>query len=173
MHQRHLPKDTDTPCTRMTSHFISDPTPARRRAGLTAGDGPDDKQRFGAGGNRLRQWCVGRFVRNVFPTRKEAQKRPALLRQMIANCPAQHRIARFDRVHNRPNRYRSAYCELNFASHVRQGTKMRWQHHAYRSRCHAIVWTSTDNTAGRSRTMGFHVSPASAEQYTWPPVVPK
>jgi hypothetical protein len=25
------------------------------------------------------------------------------------------------------------------------------------------VWTSTDNTAGRSRTIGAHVSPASGE----------
>src|ERR1700741_3319337 len=38
---------------------------------------------------------------------------------------------------------------------------------------HDNVWTSTDSTAGRSRTIGFQLSPASAEQYTWPPVVPK
>jgi hypothetical protein len=38
---------------------------------------------------------------------------------------------------------------------------------------HPIVCTSTLNTAGRSRTIGFQLSPASAEAYTWPPVVPK
>jgi hypothetical protein len=37
----------------------------------------------------------------------------------------------------------------------------------------AIVCTSTLSTAGKSRTIGFQLSPASFEQYTWPPVVPK
>ncbi len=35
------------------------------------------------------------------------------------------------------------------------------------------VCTSTLSTAGKSRTIGFQLSPASAEQYTWPPLVPK
>ena len=35
------------------------------------------------------------------------------------------------------------------------------------------VWTSTESTAGRSRTMGAQLSPASADKYTCPPVVPK
>lgn len=38
---------------------------------------------------------------------------------------------------------------------------------------HFRVCTSTERTAGRSRTIGIHESPASGEQYTWPPVVPK
>jgi len=38
---------------------------------------------------------------------------------------------------------------------------------------HPSVCTSTDSTAGRSRTIGAHESPASFEQYTCPPVVPK
>src|SRR5438128_2289262 len=38
---------------------------------------------------------------------------------------------------------------------------------------HPSVCTSTESTAGRSRTIGFQLSPASAEAYTWPPVVPK
>jgi hypothetical protein len=41
------------------------------------------------------------------------------------------------------------------------------------TQAYASVCTSTLNTAGRSRTIGFQLSPASAEQYTWPPVVPK
>ena len=35
------------------------------------------------------------------------------------------------------------------------------------------VWTSTDSTGGRSRTIGDQVSPESGEAYTCPPVVPK
>ena len=38
---------------------------------------------------------------------------------------------------------------------------------------HGSVWTSTERTAGRSRTAALHVSPASADAYTCPPVVPK
>ena len=38
---------------------------------------------------------------------------------------------------------------------------------------HGKACTSTERTAGRSRTMGFQESPASEEAYTWPPVVPK
>ena len=38
---------------------------------------------------------------------------------------------------------------------------------------HGSVWTSTETTAGRSRTMGAQLSPALADTYTCPPVVPK
>ena len=38
---------------------------------------------------------------------------------------------------------------------------------------YASVCTSTLSTAGRSRTIGFQLSPASADAYTCPPVVPK
>ena len=43
------------------------------------------------------------------------------------------------------------------------------QHDAY----HESVCTSTESTAGRSRTMGAQLSPESVEAYTCPPVVPK
>src|SRR5206468_3694669 len=38
---------------------------------------------------------------------------------------------------------------------------------------HASVCTSTDITAGKSRTIGFQLSPVSADAYTCPPDVPK
>src|ERR1700730_818471 len=38
---------------------------------------------------------------------------------------------------------------------------------------HARVCTSTESTPGRSRTIGDQLSPASAEAYTCPPLVPK
>ena len=58
---------------------------------------------------------------------------------------------------------------VNFAFEPRQRPQMRRQHDPD----HHSVWTSTESTAGRSRTIGAHVSPASADAYTWPPVVPK
>jgi hypothetical protein len=38
---------------------------------------------------------------------------------------------------------------------------------------HTKVCTSTDTTAGKSLTIASQLSPASAEAYTCPPVVPK
>ena len=55
------------------------------------------------------------------------------------------------------------------SAHVRERAEMLRQYDAN----HASVCTSTESTAGRSRTIGFQLSPASAETYTWPPVVPK
>ena len=59
--------------------------------------------------------------------------------------------------------------ELHLAVDVRQRAQMRREHDSD----HGSVWTSTDRTAGRSRTMGAQLSPASADAYTCPPVVPK
>src|SRR6266852_7164541 len=46
-------------------------------------------------------------------------------------------------------------------------------HRDHGSMSQASVCTSTDSTAGRSRTIGAQLSPASADAYTCPPVVPK
>ena len=59
--------------------------------------------------------------------------------------------------------------KLDLAADVRQRPQMGREHDAD----HGSVWTSTDSTAGRSRTMGAQLSPESAEAYTCPPVVPK
>src|SRR6516225_4024735 len=105
----------------------------------------------------------------IFRARKETQEGSSLTCDMVADRAPQHRVACFDRVDDRADRDRAVHFKLNLAVHVRKRAQVRRQHYANRTRLHAIVWTSTDNTAGRSRTMGLHVSPASAEQYTWPP----
>src|SRR5437016_6288178 len=47
-------------------------------------------------------------------------------------------------------------------------------HESLLLRCaHASVCTSTESTPGRSRTIGDQLSPALAEAYTCPPLVPK
>jgi hypothetical protein len=48
---------------------------------------------------------------------------------------------------------------LYFTINVGEGTQMRRKNNAH----HGNVWASTESTAGRSRTIGFHLSPASAE----------
>ena len=40
-------------------------------------------------------------------------------------------------------------------------------------RSHGSVWTSTEDTLGKYSAIASHVSPASADAYTCPPVVPK
>ena len=49
--------------------------------------------------------------------------------------------------------------ELDFAGDLREGAQVRRELHPD----HRRVWTSTERTAGRSRTIGAQESPASAE----------
>ena len=88
---------------------------------------------------------------------------------VVADRPAQHRIAGLERVEDRALRDRTLDVELHLAVDARQRPQMRRKHDSD----HGSVWTSTESTAGRSRTMGAQVSPASADAYTCPPVVPK
>ena len=78
---------------------------------------------------------------------------------MIAYCPSQHRIFRFKNIQQRPLSWHSAKLKFYFTINVGEGTQMRRKNNAH----HGNVWASTESTAGRSRTIGFHLSPASAE----------
>ena len=73
--------------------------------------------------------------------------------------PQQHRIAGLERVEDRALRDRAVDVELHFAVDVRQGSQMIREDDAD----HGSVCTSTDSTAGRSRTIGVQLSPPSGE----------
>src|SRR6266851_1438984 len=88
---------------------------------------------------------------------------------MIADGAAQHGILGLKGVEHRALRDRTLDAELHLAANVSQRPQMSGEYDAN----HGNVWTSTESTAGRSRTMGVQLSPALAEAYTWPPVVPK
>jgi len=120
---------------------------------------PDDQQRFRSGSHRVRKCRVRRLVRKIFFAGKEAQKRPPLLRHLIPNGPAQHRVTSLKRVEHRALRDRAVDLKLNLVTDVRQRTQMLRQYDAD----HGSVCTSTDSTAGKSRTIGAQLSPASAE----------
>src|SRR6266699_1367914 len=123
----------------------------------------DNEKLLCAGGNQLRQWRVRRVVRQVPRAREEAQERPALRRDMVADRPAQHRIPCLERVEDRRAReWMAADIERDLASDLRQRLPVRRQHDAD----HGSVCASTDNTAGRSRTMGAQLSPPAADPYT-------
>lgn len=78
---------------------------------------------------------------------------------MITYCPSQHRIFGFNSVQHRALSDRSVGLNFDFAIDVRERPQMRRKNNAY----HGNVCTSTESTAGKSRTMGFHLSPASAD----------
>ena len=84
-----------------------------------------------------------------------------LLTVGLTSLSAQQTAAAEELAHTR--------TEFHFTANARQRPQVRRKDDAN----HASVWTSTESTAGRSRTMGDQVSPASAEAYTCPPVVPK
>src|ERR1700730_16187169 len=108
-------------------------------------------------------------MRQILLAGEEPHERSALLRDVVADRPAQHRIAGLERVEDRALRGPAPDLGLHLAADLRQRPQMLREHHSD----HGSVWTSTDTTAGRSRTMGAQLSPASADAYTCPPVVPK
>ena len=124
----------------------------------------------------LWHWGVRRIEGMVFCAREEAQEWSALKRHMVANRSAQHWVACLERVEDRSLCNGTADMKLNFAVDMRERSQMIRKHDAdCRSVLlyHGSVWTSTDSTGGRSRTIGDQLSPASAEAYTCPPLVPK
>src|SRR5574341_934182 len=148
----------------------------RRREGmrartprLAAGNGPYHKKGLRPRRDPVGQRGVRRLMGQILLAGEEPQERSALLRDVVADRPAQHRIAGLERVEDRALRGRTLDVELHLASHAGQHPQMKWKQHSD----HGSVWTSTDTTAGRSRTMGAQLSPASADTYTCPPVVPK
>jgi Raf kinase inhibitor-like YbhB/YbcL family protein len=78
---------------------------------------------------------------------------------MTADGPAQHRVAGLQRVQHRPLGHRAGDVEVHLAVDAGEGPQVRGEHDPD----HGSVWTSTDRTAGRSRTIGAQLSPESAE----------
>ena len=146
------------------------PAHPRRRAGLAVlapGDGPYNEERLFPRRDRVGEQSPRLLMGKVLPAGKEPQKRTALPSLVIADRPAQHRIARFQSLQNRPRRHRTLHRKLHLIANSCQRPQMGGQcdsdHHGDRHWDHGSVWTSTDSTGGRSRTMGVQVSPLSGE----------
>jgi len=136
---------------------------------LATGYSPYDQKGLGPGRDRFGQWGVRRLMGQILLAGEEPQERSALLGDLVAYRSAQHRIASLERVEDRALRHLTFDLELYLAADVRQRPQMIRKHHSD----HGNVWTSTDSTGGRYRAIGFQASPASADAYTCPPVVPK
>src|SRR5256885_3641988 len=134
-----------------------------------SGNRPDHEKRLRPRSHGFRQWGIGRVVGQIPLAREEAQERPSLLGDVVADRAPQHGIARLERIQHGCARDSARDIERHLAFDLRQRAQVRRQHYPD----HASVWTSTDSTAGRSRTMGAQLSPPSGDAYTCPPVVPK
>jgi len=124
-----------------------------------AGDGPYDQKGLRAGPDGFGQRGIRRFMGQIFGACEEPQERSAFVSDVVADRPAQHRIRRLERVEDRALRDRTPNVQLDLALDMRQRPQVRRKHDSD----HGSVWTSTDSTAGRSRTMGAQLSPASAD----------
>src|SRR6267142_212820 len=130
--------------------------PRGSRNKLSAGDGSDDDQGLGAACDGGWHRFVGGIVREIFLAREEAQERAPLPRSVVADGAAQHGMTRLERIQDRVDGDGSLDLERHLAVDVRELAQMSRQRNAD----HGSVWTSTESTAGRSRTMGFQLSPA-------------
>jgi len=126
---------------------------------LSPRDRTENEKYLFSRGDFCRQRQIGRFERKVLPAHKESQKGAALLRDMIADGPPQHRVTRLERVEDGTRRNGTLDGNLNFGARLRQPLQVIWKHDTYQG----SVWTSTENTAGRSRTMALQLSPPSGD----------
>ena len=78
---------------------------------------------------------------------------------VIANRSSQRGVAHLESVDHGPLRHSPFDVEHDLTVNSSERPEMVGKHDAN----HDNVWTSTDNTDGRSRTIGVHESPESAE----------
>jgi len=133
------------------------------------GHGAHNHERLFAFHDSIGQRDIRRLMRQIQPTREEPDEGPALVSDVIADRSAQHWILGFQGIQDRAQYRWTLNLQLDLFADVRQSSQMMWKFDSD----HGRVWTSTDSTAGRSRTIGAQLSPALAEAYTCPPVVPK
>ena len=94
---------------------------------------------------------------------------------LVADGAAQHRVPGLQRVEHRALGDLAGDLEFHLTVDAGQRPQVCGQRHPDHVSApgHGSVCTSTESTAGRSRTIGSQLSPESAEAYTCPPVVPK
>lgn len=142
--------------------FGSIPTNGMDNSGLpalTACDCSNNQKRFAPVHHRIGQGRVRRLVGEVLLACEKPQEGAAFFSDVVANRAAQHRIARFKRGEYCALGTQSLTLEFRFTFKVRQCPEMVRKHNPD----HRNVCTSTESTAGRSRTIGAQLSPESAD----------
>ena len=95
----------------------------------------------------------------IFLAGKEAQEGTAVLGIVVADGSAEHGVAGFEGVEDRAQCRLALDFELHLAVDLGEGAEMLRE----KDSDHDNVWTSTERTGGRSRTMGAQVSPELEE----------
>ena len=121
-----------------------------------------EEERLVTLGDPVRQWRVRLLVGQVLLAGVEPHERPALGRGPVPDGAQQHRELRLDGVEHRPLGHCTGHVHPDLALHLGHRPQVRRQHHPHRV-AHGSVCTSTDRTAGRSRTIGVHESPESLD----------
>jgi len=124
---------------------------------LTSCYRPYDHEGLRARSDRVGQPFIRRLMGEILIAGEEPHERPPALRSVIADRAAQHRIPDLEGVEDRALRHCTLHLEPRLSVDARQRPQMRGEHDSYQG----SVWTSTDRTAGRSRTIGAQESPPS------------
>ena len=95
--------------------------------GLTASNRPNHDKRLSARSNRLRQRRIRRFMGQILLASEKPQERPALQRDVVADRPAQHRIAALKRIQHRALCHRPLDLKLYVTANTGQRSQMMWE----------------------------------------------
>src|SRR6266545_1117463 len=134
-----------------------------------AGDRADHVEHLLPLDQRLGKRGVGVVVRMIFLRDEEPDERTPLPAVVVAHRAPERRVRGLEGVEDRALRDGSPDVDRHLSLHLREGAQVGGQDDPD----HGRVCTSTDRTAGRSRTIASQLSPLSADAYTWPPLVPK
>jgi len=133
------------------------------------GDGADDEEGLGSRHDFRGKRSVHRRVGKIAPAGEEAEKISAFSGGVVADGAAKHRKLEFEGVEDGRESDGSGDVEEDVGVLAGESAEVVGEGDTD----HFRTCASTLKTAGKSRTMALQLSPPSAEQYTWPPVVPK
>ena len=117
----------------------------------------DDEVRLATVDDSVGQHGVRRLMRQILLAGKEPDECAALLRRVVTNRAAQHRVLRLERIKHAALGYLAVDIEVHLAADASKVAQMRRQYDPD----HGSVCTSTDSTGGKSCTIDVQLSPAS------------
>lgn len=138
----------------------------RAEASLPTSDSSQHNERLSTRRNGFGQWSVSGLVREVLLAGEVADEGAAVVGAVVADGSAQGGVGGFERVEDGGDRHGRGDLEPDLVLHPRERAQVRREDDADGDSGVGIhrVCTSTERTAGRSRTIGVHESPPSGEQ---------
>lgn len=137
--------------------MLADSADPPHAAWLPAGHRAENDERLPACDDSIGQWFVGRSVGEVFLATVEPEVRSTLATVAVTHCAEQHRVSRLKAVQEQALCHRAGHLNAYLSADVSKVLQMRRQDNPD----HVNTWTSTESTAGRSRTIGAQLSPSA------------